>query len=669
MSSLRSVSIHAVFAVATLRYFKRSRIALAYLSIFIPGSVFAQAQISTPSSFAVSSSGAATYAIPIQVPPGTAGMQPSLALSYNSQAVNGLAGMGWSLSGLSAIHRCAATLVQDGLVGNVSYDVNDRFCLDGERLIRINAALTYGAPGQEYRTEHDGFTKIVSAGGTDGNPAYFIAYTKSGQIMEFGNSVDSRVEAATQPRGVVRATMRLWAINKISDRAGNYMTASYLEDQSLGTHLPQWIRYTGNTTTPTYGAVLLDWVARPDITIIYEAGSQVQTSSRLNSIKTYTDNNTITPVKIYNLAYEAALSSSTNRSRLQSISECDASSNCLSATALSWQSGNAAFAPGVNGSFTFPSGAKGPWLGDVNGDGRSDLLWNATNQIWYALGTTTDFAAPVATGVAGNVSGTAVVEDINGDGRTDFSWTELSGTSLIYKYSLSTGTGFAPAVVAGTLSGAVTGGPFLADVNGDGRLDALWLKANSDGTNQLMFMIWTGTSFGAQTSGVGVFANPSGGPWFGDINGDGRADVAWVASNASLWYSLSSGSGFTAATDGGVGGGPGIRVTGKAWLRDINQDGKADLVYQSENFVTSGVYSTGTGFRNSGWSIQTLAPSDRNWLNDINGDGKPDLVWLRPAPYNSIVYALGTGQGFGPIVIRPSKLPQLLEEGTYLRLG
>nr|VFK21688.1 MAG: virulence plasmid B protein [Candidatus Kentron sp. LPFa] len=71
--------------------------------------------------------GAAVYTIPIEVPPGVAGMQPDQAITYNSNAGNGLLGVGFSLSGLSTITRCGQTIAQDGAKAGVYYDDRDRF--------------------------------------------------------------------------------------------------------------------------------------------------------------------------------------------------------------------------------------------------------------------------------------------------------------------------------------------------------------------------------------------------------------------------------------------------------------------------------------------------------------------------------------------------------------
>ena len=43
--------------------------------------------------------GAASYRLPIEIPPGRAGMQPEIALTYSSRNGNGIAGVGWAILG------------------------------------------------------------------------------------------------------------------------------------------------------------------------------------------------------------------------------------------------------------------------------------------------------------------------------------------------------------------------------------------------------------------------------------------------------------------------------------------------------------------------------------------------------------------------------------------
>lgn len=91
----------------------------------------------TAGSHSVSLTGAATYQVPILIPPGTAGMEPSVSVAYNSQAGNGLLGYGWNLAGLSAITRIGHTIYHDNKVKGVNFD-DDRFAMDGNRLVVIN---------------------------------------------------------------------------------------------------------------------------------------------------------------------------------------------------------------------------------------------------------------------------------------------------------------------------------------------------------------------------------------------------------------------------------------------------------------------------------------------------------------------------------------------------
>ena len=153
-----------------------------------------------PGFWDVTSSGGFTYSIPLEVPAGRNGMEPSLSLSYSSATRNGILGAGWSLSGLSRITRCNKTIATEGAVDGVDYsnfvtDDNasvDRFCLDGQKLVTgvalNHVAGMYGRDGTEYRTEADIFARIVStvsSANAPRGPDSFTVWLKNGNIRTY----------------------------------------------------------------------------------------------------------------------------------------------------------------------------------------------------------------------------------------------------------------------------------------------------------------------------------------------------------------------------------------------------------------------------------------------------------------------------------------------------
>ena len=118
----------------------------------------------------VTPSGSATYTIPIEVPPGTAGLQPRLAFQYNSSVGDGVLGMGFEIAGLSVITHCPRTIAQDGQVGSIGYGALARYCLDGQRLRLVSG--TPGQAGAEYRTEIESFARIRAYDAAGLGPAW-----------------------------------------------------------------------------------------------------------------------------------------------------------------------------------------------------------------------------------------------------------------------------------------------------------------------------------------------------------------------------------------------------------------------------------------------------------------------------------------------------------------
>lgn len=142
----------------------------------------------------VSPTGGAVYNVPIMVPPGINGIQPDVALTYNSHGGNGLAGFGWNISGVSVITRIPSTKFHDNNIDPVDFDNLDRYAFDGQRLILKSG--TYGGDGTQYQTENFSNVKITSHGvspfGAAYGPSYFKVTYPDGSFAYYGNSTNSR---------------------------------------------------------------------------------------------------------------------------------------------------------------------------------------------------------------------------------------------------------------------------------------------------------------------------------------------------------------------------------------------------------------------------------------------------------------------------------------------
>ncbi|MFL7011283.1 RHS repeat-associated core domain-containing protein [Enterovibrio norvegicus] len=256
------------------------------------------------------SGGEATYSLPISVSPGRAGHQPSLSLEYRSDSPNGYLGMGWSIGGLSAISRCGRNLAVDKRWGGVQFNDNDRYCLDGKRLIAITGKD--GANLTEYRLKENGYSKIVSFNRQGNGPQYFKVWTKDGSVYEYGVTNDARAELPSQSH------VYKWSLNKITDMTGNNsVNFRYAENQAAGTHKISSIDYVG-------GKVTFGYEGRSDATSGYLGGSKIGRNERLKNVFVYASDDS-TEVGKYSLFYDNA--SVTKKSFLNRIRYC-AQSEC-----------------------------------------------------------------------------------------------------------------------------------------------------------------------------------------------------------------------------------------------------------------------------------------------------------------------------------------------------
>ena len=421
----------------------------------------------TAGAASVSATGAAQYAVPLAVPPGTNGLAPELAIVYDHRSGNGLLGVGFRLAGLSAIRRCGSTIAQDGAATAVGLDAQDRLCLDGQRLRLTSGA--YGQQGSQYQTEVETFSRVTAYGTAGSGPAWFQVERRDGLVYQYGATNDSRIESQGS------TTAREWALNRIRDRSGNYVDFVYTEDAASGSYRPARVDYTGNATlgSAPYYSIRFTYEGRAagDLASGYVGGGLVQEVFRLARIDAQHTSGTV--LRSYVLTYDNAGPSS--RSRLARLQEC-AGSACLAPTNFTWARSSAGWVADV--SLGLDAAALSTAIaGDTNGDGFEDLLYyDAGARAWMALhGSGSGLSgAPLNTGLGSDgTPAQALSGDVDGNGRRDVvvpgkgnTWQWLrQGPGTAYSYST---TGVANVAPAGSTA--------LVDVDGDGLDDFVFVR-------------------------------------------------------------------------------------------------------------------------------------------------------------------------------------------------
>jgi RHS repeat-associated protein len=572
-------------------------------------------------------SGSVRETVPLTLPPGTAGLTPQLALTYDSGNGNGPVGLGWSL-GLSTIQL----QTEKGLP---RYDGTDRLLLDGAELVPLGGGV--------FRLKNEGRFLRVRRTGTS-----WEVDSPDGTLMRYGVSASARVESGS--------AVFSWSLEELVDRFGNRVLFGYLKDRGQ-VYLTQ-VDYNARTGAAA-NQVLLDYEVRPDVSTDRRARFPVTTGVRLRRVSAFSQG---VLVRRFTLGYDVSSGLSLLSSVTQTGSDDASALPPVTFGYSPFSAGSVAVAlPEALDAMPGPGSVDDEWI-DVDGDGLVDMLHAESGSHWYALnlggagfGPRNDmpWSPSVALGSAG-----VEVADLDGDGIPDLV-ARLGATDSEWHWFKGTGAGeWGPDTIF------LSNPPFkledpnvrLLDFDHDKLVDAVQSTADA-------LFLWRNVGDGTWLGPYEV-ALPTGFPALGfadpklklaDVTGDRLLDLVYVLDGSvTHWPSFGWGQ-FGEPVEFGNSPAPGFLAESALTLADVNGDGLSDLLWVAVDHVevwpllAGGAYGepivvqgtpildpastvirladmNGNGTADVVWSTPSALAGERLWYLDVSGDARPNLL-------------------------------------------
>ena len=654
----------------------------------------------TAGTAAVTPQGKFRYRIPVHMVPSVANVLDPIALAYDGQLGNDLVGVGWYVEGLSEITRCPTTLAHDGYINGVNFNSSDKFCLDGQRLEAVSGVYgadgtIYRTAIDNYtRVVAMGSaasgTRWFEARSKDGRiRSYGLTSTSRRETQGAQQTVSWSIERVEDREG--NAADYSYFNNQADGE--HYVTRiNYTRNDGAGLVAANSIRFgyeARQDVSPSHAnSVLTDIRSRLVRISTYLGETEIRWLQLDYAGGASADYDGVSGRSRLKEITECV---SDVGCRAPTVVQWDTHTPAPSFTAQADQSDTATYPPGS----TY---ANQQWhVGDVNADGRSDAVWtyrdvNTLGRVVYLADSDGAGFTQQPVQFETGYTSSAIAEsdqqylngDVNGDGRMDLVWVGRLQSTVFYTIYLADadGGGFTSQGYQFDSEadyGLATQGQFrLADTNGDGRLDLVWtcvLQGELSATVYLAATDASGQISLVKTSRlIDTDLSPEayGNQEFhtGDVNGDGRSDLVWAFTYQNqlvsiLYLSRPDGAGFfkiSATVDASTVQIGSLYSNQQVHLTDVNGDRKADLVwtYTYDNQLGRVLYLSsqlGTSFEhtsvaldNSPLNPNTHSQADARF-SDLNGDGKLDLIYNYIDSVNNnygfvCFLADGDGRGF-----------------------